>query len=137
MHKIIRRIVMRYDRLYYTIGQLSKIAGLPQSVLRYWETVFDPLDPPKSEGGTRQYTENDVELVLEIKKLLYDEGYTIKGANKHLKIKYSTVDDSGEIISEIKKETLEQVENGIPSVDKSTIKHIKQRIHSILELLDE
>jgi len=61
---------MTYDRLYYTIGQVSKISGLPQSVLRYWETVFESLNPPKSDGGTRQYTENDVEIVLEIKKLL-------------------------------------------------------------------
>ncbi|MEJ2276997.1 MAG: MerR family transcriptional regulator [Candidatus Lokiarchaeota archaeon] len=79
---------MSYDRLYYTIGQVSKISALPQSVLRYWETVFESLNPPKSDGGTRQYTEKDVEIILDIKKLLYDEGYTIKGANKHIKGKY-------------------------------------------------
>ena len=100
---------MRYDRLYYTIGQLSKIAGLPQSVLRYWETVFISLNPPKSEGGTRQYTENDVELVLEIKKLLYDEGYTIKGANKLLKDKYANGNSTDTVDIESKFETIESI----------------------------
>ncbi|MEJ2054681.1 MAG: MerR family transcriptional regulator, partial [Calditrichaceae bacterium] len=80
---------MSFDRMYYTIGQLSKISGLPQSVLRYWETVFDLLTPSKSGGGTRQYSEGDIKLVLEIKKLLYDEGYTIKGANKLIKTTFS------------------------------------------------
>lgn len=75
---------MKYNRVYYTIGQVSKISGLPQSVMRYWETVITALKPPKSEGGTRQYRESDVELILEIKRLLYDEGFTIKGANKYI-----------------------------------------------------
>ena len=128
---------MSYDRLYYTIGQVSKISGLPQSVLRYWETVFESLNPPKSDGGTRQYTENDVEIILEIKKLLYDEGYTIKGANKHIKGKYSTVDEAKPINIEAKDTTNTAPENVVNIVDNSTIIHIKERINSIIEMLDE
>ena len=128
---------MSYDRLYYTIGQVSKISGLPQSVLRYWETVFESLNPPKSDGGTRQYTENDVEIILEIKKLLYDEGYTIKGANKHIKGKYSTVDEAKPINLEAKDTTNTAPENVVNIVDNSTIIHIKERINSIIEMLDE
>jgi DNA-binding transcriptional MerR regulator len=123
--------------MYYTIGQVSKIAGLPQSVLRYWETVFESLNPPKSDGGTRQYTENNVEIILEIKKLLYDEGYTIKGANKHINTKYSTINESTGIISEEKKKDNPILEESASKVDNATIEHIKQKIHSILELLDE
>jgi DNA-binding transcriptional MerR regulator len=127
---------MSYDRLYYTIGQVSKISGLPQSVLRYWETVFESLNPPKSDGGTRQYTETDVEIVLEIKKLLYDEGYTIKGANKHIKSKY---------LNEAKTDTENNVEKVPDTVnfenkngmDSDTMDHIRKRINSIIQILDE
>ena len=128
---------MSYNRMYYTIGQVSKIAGLPQSVLRYWETVFVSLNPPKSEGGTRQYTENNVEIVIEIKKLLYDEGYTIKGANKHIKEKYET--SHGSDNEKLNPDTMPTIpsESNTSTIDNSTIKDIKQKIYSIIELLDE
>ena len=129
---------MSYDRLYYTIGQVSKISGLAQSVLRYWETVFESLNPPKSDGGTRQYTENDVEIVLEIKKLLYDEGYTIKGANKHLASKYKPVDEKKSIIIDEKiNSTVTTAQNSIQSLNNSTMKYIKNRINSIIKILEE
>lgn len=63
-----------------SIGKVSKIVNLPQSVLRYWETVFEQLNPEKSEGGTRRYTQEDVDSILEIKNLLYKKKYTIAGA---------------------------------------------------------
>jgi len=53
-----------------SIGKVSKIVNLPQSVLRYWETVFEQLNPEKSEGGTRRYTQKDVDNILNIKNLL-------------------------------------------------------------------
>ena len=64
----------------YSIGKVSKIVDLPQSVLRYWETVFDSLKPHKSEGGTRRYTQEDIDMILEIKDLLYKKKFTIAGA---------------------------------------------------------
>ena len=63
-----------------SIGKVSNIVNLPQSVLRYWETVFEQLNPEKSEGGTRRYTQEDVDRILEIKNLLYKKKYTIAGA---------------------------------------------------------
>ncbi len=129
---------MSYDRLYYTIGQVSKISGLPQSVLRYWETVFESLNPPKSDGGTRQYAENDVEIVLEIKKLLYDEGYTIKGANKHLSRKYTPVDEKKSMyIDEKDKSAITIAHSNTISINNSTLKYIKNRINSIIQILEE
>jgi DNA-binding transcriptional MerR regulator len=67
-----------------SIGKVCKIVDLPQSVLRYWETVFDVFKPYKSPGGTRRYSESDIELILEIKDLLYNKKYTIAGANSKL-----------------------------------------------------
>jgi len=128
---------MSFDRLYYTIGQVSKISGLPQSVLRYWETVFESLNPPKSNGGTRQYTENDVEIVLEIKKLLYDEGYTINGANKHIKNIYSTINETESSDEEEQMTNTSRPENNTAKIDSNSIERIKNRIQSIIQILDE
>ncbi len=75
---------MDQQKLFYSIGQVSRYVDLPQSVLRYWETVFDRLQPQKSPGGSRQYTSEDIEIILTIKNLLYDQGFTIKGANQKL-----------------------------------------------------
>ena len=63
-----------------SIGKVCKIVELPQSVLRYWETVFDVFNPEKSDGGTRRYSQEDVDIILEIKELLYKKKYTIAGA---------------------------------------------------------
>ena len=71
--------------LSFSIGQVAQHTGLPQSVLRYWETVFDLLKPKKSPGGTRLYSQDDIRLILRIKNLLYENGFTIKGANTQLK----------------------------------------------------
>ncbi len=71
--------------LSFSIGQVAQHTGLPQSVLRYWETVFDLLKPKKSPGGTRLYSQEDIRLILRIKNLLYENGFTIKGANTQLK----------------------------------------------------
>lgn len=69
----------------YRIGDVSRITATKAFVLRFWETQFPMLHPLKSEKGQRLYREQDVALVLEIKRLLYDEGFTIAGARKHLK----------------------------------------------------
>lgn len=72
------------DRLYFRIGEVSSITGVPPYVLRYWESEFPALQPRKSGGGQRLYRKRDVILVLEIKKLLYQERYTVAGARRRL-----------------------------------------------------
>ena len=72
------------DRLYFRIGEVSTITGIPPYVLRYWESEFPSLQPKKSGGGQRLYRKRDVVMVLEIKKLLYQERYTVAGARKRL-----------------------------------------------------
>ena len=75
------------DRLFFRIGDVAEISGVEAYVLRYWETEFATLKPRKGSNGQRQYRRKDVELILEIKRLLYDEKYTIAGARKALREK--------------------------------------------------
>lgn len=69
----------------YRIGEVSRLAGVKPFVLRYWETEFPMLEPVKSASGHRLYRQADVDMVLRIKRLLYDEGFTIAGARRHLR----------------------------------------------------
>lgn len=73
------------DKLYFRIGEVSKLCDLPAYVLRFWESEFPQLKPHKGGTGQRLYRRRDVEMVLRIKSLLYDEGYTIPGARQVFK----------------------------------------------------
>jgi DNA-binding transcriptional MerR regulator len=70
------------DKLYFRIGDVARICEVPAYVLRFWETEFSQLKPNKGGTGQRLYRKRDVELALRIKRLLYDEGYTIPGARQ-------------------------------------------------------
>jgi DNA-binding transcriptional MerR regulator len=72
------------DKLYFRIGEVSRLAGIKPYVLRFWESEFPALGPKKSGTGHRLYRRKEVELVLEIKRLLYEKRYTIEGARKFL-----------------------------------------------------
>lgn len=74
-------------KIFYKIGEVSRITGLESYVLRFWESEFPILHPKKNSGGQRVYHPEDISLILEIKKMLYDEGLTIEGARKKLKKK--------------------------------------------------
>jgi len=72
-------------KLYYRIGEVAKITDVKPHVLRYWETEFRWMTPPKSRSKQRLYRRKDIEMILVIKKLLYDERYTIAGARLRLR----------------------------------------------------
>jgi DNA-binding transcriptional MerR regulator len=72
------------DRLYFKIGDVARICGLETYVLRFWESQFPQLKPNKSGTGQRLYRRREVELVLEIKRLVHGEGYTLSGARQAL-----------------------------------------------------
>lgn len=72
------------NKLYYKIREVCGIVGVEAHVLRFWETEFPTLSPPKSKSGQRTYRPKDIELLLRIKQLLYEEGFTIAGARKRL-----------------------------------------------------
>jgi DNA-binding transcriptional MerR regulator len=75
------------DKLYFRIGEVARLAGIKPYVLRFWETEFPALGPKKSGTGHRLYRRKDVEMVLEIKRLLYEQRFTIEGARKHLEMR--------------------------------------------------
>jgi DNA-binding transcriptional MerR regulator len=111
------------DKLYFKIGEVAKIVGVKPYVLRYWETEFSVVKPGKTPSRHRLYRRRDVEMLLEIKHLLYKEGYTIAGAKKRLK--------------ETQREEPEQLL--LPVTEeayKKVLSSIKQEILSLCELLN-
>ena len=72
------------DKLFFRIGEVSELVGVEAYVLRYWESEFPGLSPKKSSSGQRMFRRKDVELLLNIKQLLYDKKFTIEGARKAL-----------------------------------------------------
>ena len=75
------------DKLYFKIGEVSAIVGLPPYVLRFWETEFTQIKPKRTSSGQRLYTKSDVAMIIRVKYLLYEKKYTIPGARQHLKPK--------------------------------------------------
>jgi DNA-binding transcriptional MerR regulator len=73
------------EKSLFRIGEVSRLTAIKAFVLRYWETEFPMLQPVKSPSGHRLYRREDVQTVLEIRRLLYDEGFTIAGARRHLR----------------------------------------------------
>ena len=110
------------DKIYFKIGEVSRIVGVEPYVLRYWETEFELLKPGKAPSRHRLYKKKDVELLLEIKRLLYAEGFTIEGARKKLK--------------EGKKEERQQLKLELPdSTYKNALVRIKKDLQSLRKML--
>ena len=82
------------DKIYFRIGEVARLVGVPPYVLRYWETEFPEIAPKKFGTNHRQYRRKDVETVLEIKRLLYDRRFTIEGARKHLSARKTRVPET-------------------------------------------
>jgi len=83
------------DKLYFRIGEVARLCRLPAYVLRFWETEFPQLKPVKSSSGQRMYRKHDVESVVRIKKLLYEDGFTIAGARAQLREETKTERNQG------------------------------------------
>ena len=109
------------DKLYFRIGDVARLANIKPYVLRFWETEFPQLKPVKSSTGQRMYRRKDVESVLRIKQLLYEEGFTIPGARQHLR-------------SEVK---TDKKQNPLPFPARSTsdLKYVRQGLRDILSML--
>ena len=74
------KVQPRVKKLYYSISEVSELTDLKAYVLRYWQTEFSQLNPPKNRAGNRTYRQKDIEVILNIKDLLYKKKYTIEGA---------------------------------------------------------
>jgi len=109
------------EKLYFRIGEVARLCRLPAYVLRFWETEFPQLKPVKSNTGQRMYRRKDVESVLRIKKLLYEEGFTIAGARQQLR-------------SEIKPDK-KQTPLPFPTNSAPDLKHVRQGLREILTML--
>ena len=92
------------DKLFFRIGEVCKIVDIEPFVLRFWETEFPNLAPEKSKSGHRVYKRKDIEMVLRIKELLYDRGYTIAGARKQLARARAPKQEREKMLIQIRKE---------------------------------
>jgi len=109
-------------KAYYSIGEVCDLTGLKPHVLRYWESQFDVLSPNKNRAGNRVFRPKEVELILLVKNLLYEQKYTIEGANQKLlemrrqgELEEGQQDIIGpEFISAMKKDLRDMVENLTP-----------------------
>ncbi len=109
------------DKLYFRIGEVATLCRLPAYVLRFWESEFPQLKPIKSSTGQRMYRKRDVESVLRIKQLLYEQGFTISGARQQLR-------------AETKSDKT-QAAIPFPTQAVPEIQHIRQGLREILDLL--
>ncbi len=110
------------EKAFYKIGEVSTITGLPASVLRFWESEFSFLRPQKSQGRHRVYDQRTIDVVLEIKQLLYGEGYTIKGLKQYWRRRrgraHAPLGLAGGQVQRIRNE-LRDILNGLDAVAES------------------
>jgi len=109
------------EKLYFRIGEVARLCKLPAYVLRFWETEFPQLKPVKSSTGQRMYRKIDVENVLRIKKLLYDQGFTIAGARQQLR-------------AETKRKQ-SPLPFAVPTPARGELKQVRQGLREILGIL--
>lgn len=109
------------DKLYFRIGEVANLCRLPAYVLRFWESEFSQLKPVKSSTGQRMYRKRDVESVLRIKQLLYEQGFTISGARQQLRAENKT----------------DKTQTAIPFPSHPTpdLQRIRQGLREILDML--
>jgi len=109
------------NKLFFKIGEVSRITGVEPYILRYWESEFSALRPRKNKSGQRVYVRSDVDLILRIKHMLYHERYTIAGAKKRL----AERSDAKQRVATKSKENRD-----------ATLKKIREGLQEILALLD-
>lgn len=93
----------KIEKLYYSIGEVSEIVGYDPHVLRYWEKEFDILNPKKNRAGRRVYTEEDIDTVERIRRLLKEEKYTIAGARQAIRRAETEKDRRADVLKELRK----------------------------------
>ena len=115
-------------KLYYSIGEVSEMTCLKQYVLRFWESEFSQLNPNKNRAGNRVYRTIDIDLINEIKSLLYDRKFTIQGAKNYLKGK----DTKDEKMLNLKKMVAASTSDNL-----QFLKDIKSSLDEILDILHD
>lgn len=132
------------NKIYYSISEVSDYTGVEPHVLRYWETKFTRLNPKRVGGNQRKYTRNDLELLFEIVHLLYQEGYTLDGAERKLRIGVQAVRQEREAAKEASaasEPAAPQPEKAAPAPSNGDpnspqlIQEIKNELKDLLKLL--
>jgi DNA-binding transcriptional MerR regulator len=123
------------DKLYFRIGEVARLAGIKPYVLRFWETEFPSLGPKKSGTGHRLYRRKEVEMVLEIKRLLYEKRFTIEGARKFLETRGKTeIARPAKPVKPAKKAQAELFP-AVSPIAESVLKDIRKELREIVEML--
>ncbi|MFB3887226.1 MAG: MerR family transcriptional regulator [Thermodesulfobacteriota bacterium] len=115
------------ERLYYRIGEVSRITGLKPHVLRYWESEFKVIRPYKGGSLQRLYRKKDLDLILKIKKLLYEEGFTIAGAKKKIRDLEKAAN---------RQMKLELIEKGSNGRDSQLLDALREELKGIRKMLE-
>lgn len=126
------------DKLYFKIGEVAKIVGVKQHVLRYWESEFPWIKPQKTKSNQRLYRRRDVEAALAVKHLLYDRKFTIEGARNHLKQQGAEASmppqDPLKIAEIAKEEALQEIETAVLAAKSE----VQDRFHrELMDLRDQ
>lgn len=138
------------EKIYFRIGEVSELAELPTYVLRFWETEFAQLKPTKSSTGQRMYRRKDVEYVMRIRKLLYEDGFTIAGAREKLREELRSNRTPAQPLAAVPHEVLRK-EPGRESLkdqatlpflapvssasNKEELRQVRQQLRAVLDLL--
>jgi DNA-binding transcriptional MerR regulator len=120
------------NKLFFKIGEVCEITDTQPYVLRYWESEFSALAPAKNSSGQRIYRRRDIETILRIKQLLYEEGFTIAGAKKRLEAELTGKTDTPSSMAAAVPDGVE--EGGDPT--RAALKEIRDQLRDLLTLLD-
>jgi DNA-binding transcriptional MerR regulator len=123
------------DKNLYRIGEVSRITDTKPFVLRYWETEFPMLQPVKSPSGHRLYRRKDVDTVLLIKRLLYDEGFTIAGARRHLRDASEGPAESASGSAQLKRNPAAEAEPPA-NISRKVLLDLRDSLRALLTLLE-
>jgi DNA-binding transcriptional MerR regulator len=125
------------DKLYFRIGEVARLAGIKPYVLRFWETEFPSLGPKKSGTGHRLYRRKEVEMVLEIKRLLYEKRFTIEGARKFLETRGKTepAARAAKAAKPVKKMQAELFASAPAAMPDALLENIRKELREISEML--
>ncbi len=115
------------DKLFFKIGEVSKLADVPPHTVRYWESEFSNINPNRTKSGQRLYRQEDVRIILNIKDLLHNRGFTTEGARKFL--------ESGASLPEENSETTPPSQLNIDNM--SGLKQIKQELQELQHIINK
>jgi len=120
------------NKLFFRIGEVAKLAGVPSYVLRFWESEFPSIHPKRTDSGQRLYRKSDVETILTIKHLLHEKRFTIEGAKQHLHQNHFT--EQSELNTEIENNVNQSYSDNQPTAD-SLLKEVYLELQQIRDLL--